>query len=270
MDYSGEMKSHTILFALGLGFFMAWAPQDAAAVGKKLVEGGAGVAGLVVDGDTLTLEDGRRIRLVGIQAPKLPLGRAHVKRQPLADRAKSVLEDIALGKQVRLSYGGQRVDRHGRLLAHLHTPSGEWIQGRLLELGLARVYSFRDNRTWVGRMLALEDKARRARRGIWGLDYYRVRTPDETFRLVDTFQLVQGRVVSAAKVRGRIYLNFGEDWRRDYTVTVSKRDLRAFAEKGLDPLSWRGRVIRVRGWLHWRNGPMIDASHPEQIEVMGE
>jgi len=43
-----------------------------------------------------------------------------------------------------------------------------------------------------------------------------------------------------------------------------------FDRAGIDPTSWKGRRVRVRGWLRKYNGPMIDASHPEQIEVLAD
>ena len=145
----------------------------------------------------------------------------------------------------------------------------------MLELGLARVYSFLDNRALVPEMLALEAGARADKRGLWGHKFYAIRGVLKTEMYdIDTFQVVSGVVHNAARVRGRVYLNFAEDWRRDFTVTVSRKDSRAFAASGLDmktwPLSWVGKKLRVRGWIYWRNGPMIDATHPEQIEVLDE
>ena len=233
-----------------------------------LISGGAARVTEIVDGDTLVLDDGRQVRLVGIQAPKLPLGRAHVKRQPFADQAKTALEQLALGHTVRLSYGGRRTDRYDRQLAHLHDEDGRWIQGDLLLRGLARVYSFRDNRTLVGDMLMLEREARTGGRGIWSHAFYRVRDVSETPQHLDSFQLVEGTVLDSAEVRGRTYLNFGEDWRSDFTVTISPKDKRRFREESFDLLALKGRRIRVRGWLHQRNGPMIDVTHPEQIELL--
>ena len=133
---------------------------------------------------------------------------------------------------------------------------------------MARVYSFPDNRAIVDEMLAAEGRARRAGAGIWGNDWYAIRTPDATVHDIGSFQLVEGRVVSAADVRGTIYLNFGADWRSDFTVKVTKRSRRSFAADGLDLLALENRVIRVRGWLDDYNGPMIEATHPEQIEVL--
>jgi hypothetical protein len=70
--------------------------------------------------------------------------------------------------------------------------------------------------------------------------------------------------------RGRLYLNFAEDWRRDFTVSVERKHVRAFTEAGIDLKGLAGKRVRARGWLAWWNGPMIEATHPEQIEVLGD
>jgi hypothetical protein len=97
-----------------------------------------------------------------------------------------------------------------------------------------------------------------------------VLTATETPNFIDTFQIVEGRVVSAAVVRRRGYLNFGADWRLDFTVTVAPRDRRLFNRAGLAIESYQGRLVRARGWLKSFNGPMIEATHPEQIELLSE
>jgi endonuclease YncB( thermonuclease family) len=224
----------------------------------------------VVDGDTVLLDDGWQVRLVGIQAPKLPLGRKNFQKWPLADESRAVLEEMVKGRDVLLAYGGRRVDRHGRRLAHLFRADGTWIQRELLARGMARVYSFPDNRAIVGEMLEAEVAARRGRAGIWRNSWYAVRAPEDTIRDIGSFQLVEGRVLDAADVRGTVYLNFGENWRDDFTVKISKGDRKRFTADGFDPLSLANRRIRVRGWLDERNGPMIVATHPEQIELLEE
>jgi endonuclease YncB( thermonuclease family) len=223
----------------------------------------------VVDGDTVVLDGGgEQVRLVGIQAPKLPLGRAGFRAWPLAEESKKALQDLVLGKRVTLTFGGRRRDRHGRLLAHLRGEDGTWIQGAMLARGMARVYSFPDNRSRVADMLKMETRARTQGRGIWGLDYYAVIGPENAARAIGTFQVVEGRVVDAAKVKGRTYLNFGPDWRTDFTVTIPPGTAKIFRD--LAPLTLKGRRIRVRGWLKSYNGPSIEATHPEQIEVLAD
>ena len=113
-------------------------------------------------------------------------------------------------------------------------------------------------------------RARRARLGIWTDPYYAVRTPEQTDGDIGSFQVVRGLVVETAEVRGRLYLNFGEDWRNDFTVTVAPRDVDAFEAAGMDLLDLQGRTIQVRGWVDSYNGPQIVATHPEQIEVCDE
>ena len=222
----------------------------------------------MIDGDTVVLEDGREVRLVGIQAPKLPLGREGFETQPLAPEARAAIEAMLAGQAVRLMYGGLEVDRYGRALAHVFTDAGLWVQGEMLRLGLARVYSFADNRAHVADMLALEGEARRARRGIWSHPYYDVRTPESAVSFLDRFELVEGRVLAADEVRGRVYLNYGPDWTTDFTVSIAPADVRRFRTDGIEPLDFGGRTIRVRGWLREFDGPRIDATHPEQIEVL--
>ncbi len=235
-----------------------------------LAPAGTGVVKEIVDGDTLILDDGREVRLVGIQAPKLPLGRAGFAEWPLAREAKAALSGLALGRRLTVSHGGRRTDRHGRLLAHLHDRSGRWIQGELITQGMARVYSFADNRSLVEEMLGLEKAARAARRGIWAHPFYGVIHQRDAMRYLSTFQLIEGRVAKVAVVRGRAYLNFGKDWRTDFTISIAPKNRRLFRKSGVDVAGYEGRMVRVRGWLRSFNGPLVEATHPEQIEVLGK
>lgn len=274
-------------FILVLAALLLWASPGMAAAkearsgaegfatGKQqaaLTQGPSATVVGVIDGDTVVLgqeiSGARQVRLVGIQAPKLPLGRKGFKAWPLAADSKTALGKLVLGKSVRLSFGGTRIDRHRRLLAHLHLTDGRWVQGEMLRLGMARVYTFPDNRALAAEMLGLEREARKTRRGIWDHPFYALRKPQNLARLIGTFQIIEATVVAAAKVKARVYLNFGDDWRSDFTVTLHTKARRMFKKMGLDPLSLQGKRVRVRGWLKKFNGPMIDATHPEQIEVV--
>lgn len=222
----------------------------------------------VIDGDTVRLADGREVRLVGLQAPKLGLGRERFEDWPFSQEAKIRLADMVLERTVTLAFGGTRQDRYGRLLAHLFAEDGSWVQARMIAAGMARTYSFADNRACVGELLAFEGDARFDQRGIWADDYYAPRLASDTgglLHLVNTFQLVEGRVISVARVRGRVFLNFGEDWRTDFTATISPGDLRRFDD---DPESYENLVVRVRGWMKSYNGPEIELTHPEQLEII--
>lgn len=258
--------------ALSILLFQSWTGAASADLtqdlASDLARGASATVVEVIDGDTVVLDTGGEVRLVGIQAPKLPLSRPNFKEWPLAREAKQELEKLVLDRRVTLSHGGARGDRHGRTLAHLHTDDGTWAQGEMLSRGLARVYTFPDNRAAAREMLDREAAARAAKRGIWALGYYRVQDADGRVGPPDTYQLVEGTVRQVADVRGRIFLNFGEDYRTDFTATIAPRDARTFSASDMDLKALEGKRLRLRGWLYERNGPAMDLTHPEQVEVL--
>lgn len=218
----------------------------------------------VVDGETLRLDGGLVVRLIGALAPQ----------GPGAEAARAALEGIVRGRLVRLFYGGRRRDRHGRALAQVFA-TGEngraWLQGLLVEAGLAQVYSFADDRACAADLLAKEAAARAAGKGLWSNGGFAVADALDLETLVGAehrFAIVEGMIHAAIEVRGRVYLNFEADWRRDFTVSVAPRDRRAFETLGIDLAGLGGRRVRVRGWIVRRNGPMIEADHADQIEVL--
>lgn len=240
---------------------------------EGLRDGPQGIVRQVTDGDTIVLDDGLTIRLIGTQAPKLPLGRDDFKAWPMAEEAKAALESLVLGKSVQLRYGGATVDRHGRALGHLFLAAepATWVQQALVSRGLARVYSFPDNRACLAELMAAEGHARTMKLGIWEDPYYHVRQaarPQALLERSGNYELVEGRVLLADRAGGRVYLNFGRRWKEDFTAVIDAKAVRLFGDSGLDPLVLEGALVRVRGWVDDRDGPRIEVSHPEQIEVL--
>jgi len=239
----------------------------------RLVPGG--IVAEVTDGDTVVLDSGLVVRLIGTQAPKLPLGREGFPTWPLAPEAKSALEALVLNRTVQLGYGGEEIDRYERALAHLFltdvADDPVWAQLHMVRAGLARVYSFPDNRQCLDQLFAGEAQARVERLGIWADPYYSVRAADrpaELAKLAGNYELVEGRVLLADQSGSRVYLNFGRIWKEDFTAVIEASALRLFEKDGLDPLTLDGALVRIRGWVDNRDGPRIEVTHPEQIEVL--
>ncbi len=225
----------------------------------------------VLSGDTLVLDrplfGTTAVRLVGVQAPRPASSRTGADAWPLAENARRTLAELTAGRRIRLLHRGGATDRHRRLVAHVVRDDGLWLQGEMLRRGMVRVVGDAAHRARLAEMLAIEGEARRARRGLWHHPFYAVRKAEDAQAYFDSYQLVEGVVVAAARVRDRVYLNFGEDWRTDFTVSIAKASLPLFEEAGLDLLGLQGRPVRVRGWIVRRNGPLIEATHPEQIEL---
>jgi endonuclease YncB( thermonuclease family) len=203
----------------------------------------------VPDGASVVLGDGTTVRLAGIEP---------------APAARKTLAALVLGREVAVE--PVFTDRHGRRHAQLRRSDGLWIQGEMLSRGLARVRTTPDDRVLAAEMLALEGEARGAGRGAWPHPTWTVRTPETAARFVDSYQLVEGRVVAAERVRNQVFLNFGTDRKTDFTVRIGPAALKLWRAAELDPLALDGSRVRVRGWLRAWDGPLIDATHPEQVE----
>ena len=223
--------------------------------------GGAAELRAVIDGGTLALADGRVLRLVGIEAPD-PARRAE---HDLAARATAALEKLVARKPLELRYAGNGIDRNGHVLAELFA-GGRWVQRELVRRGLARVRGAADNRAGLAALLAVEQTARAARRGIWRLRAFAVRDAADAARDAGTWQIVEGKVVDVALVEGGAYVNFGPDWRTAFSLHIGRDALKLMRDSGVDPQSLKGARLRVRGFIDGTRRPTIEVSFPEQIE----
>lgn len=215
----------------------------------------------------LVLQDGRAARLEGLLVPGNGGDRSS---QLLGSQVVHSLADLLQGRDVILATGSPPEDRYGRLRAQVFVESTHnWVQLEMLRQGLARVSIAPDRRECAKDLYAAEDAARRARTGIWAHPDYGVR-PAATSLLSesDTFQIVTGKVISAHIRNGRAYLDFGPSWQTDFAVTISPEDLKTFRKAGVDPLSYEGKTVRVRGWVETMRRPEIEVAAPEDIEVL--
>ncbi|WGF89061.1 thermonuclease family protein [Marinivivus vitaminiproducens] len=161
-------------------------------------------------------------------------------------------------------------DRYGRSFGQIEDGDGAWLQGILLERGLAlaRVEGESDARAL--RLLEAEAKARSARVGLWSGERPPVETVAqlEARRFAPGYRLVEGRVLAVAEQGGGVYLNFGEDWKSDVTFKLDRKVARVLERDGQKPADLAGRMIRVRGWVYDANGPMIDVISRHQMEIL--
>ena len=92
------------------------------------------------------------------------------------------------------------------------------------------------------------------------------RTPEQLDNRTGTFQIVEGTVQTATMVKGRAYINFGADYRKDFTVTVAPQDMKLFRQERFDVRKLAGQRLRVRGWVELFNGPEMEIADPAAIE----
>lgn len=277
----------TTLIALGAAFCSAAAvlassepalPSLPAA--ECMLETGATLSVREVhDTQDVILEGGQEldlgVRTVGLDGPR-------TKRA-----LETLLEDRAITIYRSRGRAHTYQDRYGRMRGHAVVRVATttiWLQGFLVSQGLARVAIEGVAGACTSRLLEIEEEARQHRRGYWSSNVFQVFDANETTSIsaqLGRFTIVEGRIRRISKIGDRIYLNMGKSWRDDFTVRVPAWLANDDLESGtltlrttvanVSPASLtRGSLIRVRGWIEQRGGPLIEVDQPEQIERCGK
>ena len=218
----------------------------------------------VFDGDTVKLGDGRRLRLIGIDAPET--GRDGSASQPYAEAARAALQAALQsgGNALSLQFGEERSDRYGRLLAHAYRADGTNLAVVLLRRGLATTLAIPPNTATADCYLAMEQEARAARRGLWRLAAYRVIDADSLAPDTRGLRIVRGEVTGITRTRSQLRLGLPGRLQ----VRIAARDLGNFAAGYLESLA--GQTVEVRGRIEpEQHGLGVRVRHPAAIVPAG-
>lgn len=227
----------------------------------------------VLDSQTLRLADGRSVRLLGLVGPRPPLTVDDASTWQPEQAAREALITLTEGRTITLAFDHRQRDRYGRLLAHVfvwYNGRRFWVQGELLSHGHARAAILPGTTACTKELLTHENIARDAGLGLWQQRYYRVLKPNPARWLLarrrHRFEIVEGTVKDVAIVKSRVYLNFGDNWRTDFTAALPKKALRGTTMSPDTLRALKGQRVRVRGWIERNNGPYMKLAHPDIIE----
>ena len=119
----------------------------------------------VVDGDTVVLVDGQKVRYIGINAPEL----AHEDHdaEPFAEVSKRFNALLVNRRKVRLEYDRERFDRYRRLLAYVFLENATFVNAEILSNGYAYLLKKRPNLKYDKILLQSQRSAMSAKKGIW-------------------------------------------------------------------------------------------------------
>jgi endonuclease YncB( thermonuclease family) len=257
---------NTVLMAFCVLAVVEPALAQASACGPKLI--GTGEVTAVLDGRSFRLDDGRDVRLAGIDVPLIAPAERQSSEAAIA--ARTALTTLIQGRTVQLKAASSTADRYGRLVAFASVSDEIPVQYLLLAQGHARVAQSGDEAACRADLLKHESTARIARLGLWGDPAYAVRPAGEAPSLAANrgrYTVVEGKVLSVRTSGSTTYMNFARRWSTGFAVTIRKRDERTFAAAGLAPKSLEGKRIRVRGYIEQRSGPRIEGAEPAQIEM---
>lgn len=220
------------------------------------------------------LDDGSQVRVAGVILPQPPEETSSSDGWPPFAEMRSFLEQVLIGKIVRLAPDGRDRDRYDVRVAHVVFESGAeiaWLAAELVKRGLARVDPLRGLGPCVERLLVLEAEARAAGAGLWRLPHYRLRDAANTAAMrADALQFViaEGVVHDVVRRGADIYLNFGPERRTGFSASISERDRKGIEASGLRLADLAGLRVRLRGYVELRDGPIIRIGHHAQIEPL--
>ncbi|PPQ15519.1 nuclease [Bradyrhizobium sp. AC87j1] len=218
---------------------------------------GEGRVAAVVDARSVRLDDGREIRLAGIETTAT---------------TKQALTSLLAGRDVTLRGSDDTPDRYGRQSALVFIGESDTsVQAMLLAQGDAMVSAEITDKDCAAALMTSEAEARRQKKGSWAdpSAIKNAESSDDILAGIGRFVVVEGKVLSVRQAGAMTYLNFGRNWTRGFAVTISKRTLPAFEGAGITLKSLEGQRIRVRGWVEGSTGPRIDVRLLGQVELLG-
>jgi micrococcal nuclease len=118
----------------------------------------------VIDGDTVELTGGDRLRLLAIDTPE--------KGEPFHDAAMACLASVTRNRGIQVEYDRQRRDRYGRMLGFVYVEDTMLVNRVLVDSGLAYVYFFKDDdlsRKEYRQLLEAQRRAMGRRSGLWSV-----------------------------------------------------------------------------------------------------
>jgi endonuclease YncB( thermonuclease family) len=219
----------------------------------------------VIDGDTIELAGGSRVRYIGVNTPETTVkkGREWIySPRPFALEALSFNRSILGTGKITLEFDEQKKDTYGRILAYVRNEQGQFVNEELIGAGLAYVYTFYPNTKYVRSLSLAQEQAVNDEKGIW-LDARRMLEREEGRGMV-----VEG-VVNSVEPAGR-YLIFRVAGPDDnmFRGLFPLRNLPMFEELGIDPFEhYKGKRVVFTGIS--RGGSSFYIDNPYQIRGTG-
>jgi micrococcal nuclease len=210
----------------------------------------------VIDGDTMEISGGDRVRLLGIDAPE--------RGDHLSGQATDRLRELIAPGSVTLEVCEDR-DTYGRLLATVRAEKVN-VNRILLQEGMALPMLIPPCGGSVAvDVLAAAAQAVLSGKGIYSLNGYRIISHIEAGNHIGEHAMVKGKILELHRGRKAWHLNFGPDWNTDFTAVLFRDGIQRFSDLGIDPADLVGSEVLVIGKVKRYNGPEIIIHGPDQV-----
>jgi len=210
----------------------------------------------VIDGDTVLMGSGNKIRLIGIDTPE--------KGMPGSIEATARLTGLLQGVSVRVQACEEK-DQYGRELAVLLLGDSN-LNLVMLEEGLAVPLLIAPCGTLVAdEVLKSTAVAILGRKGLYAGEEFLTVPHVKANQYIGKSVVVNGRIMAVKEGKKAVHFNFGKDWRTDFTAVIFNSSLKRFEHLGIDPFEMVGKTVLISGVISEYYGPEIIIRRPEQL-----
>jgi len=221
----------------------------------------------VIDGDTIIIGSGERVRYIGIDTPEH--GEAFFEEA--RDMNKTLLK---AGDVEIVECRGEKKDKYNRTLGWVYA-GGTFVNGELLSTGLARILIIPpcgvEKRALLER---LAWQARSAGKGLWSEEGGAEKAPlvplEEAGRHIGRLVRVRGDLRRVRERDGTVFMELGHEERQGLKLVIFKGALRAFKSAGIDPSGFSGSAVSVTGVVRrYKGRAEIILVDPGQVSLRG-
>jgi len=228
----------------------------------------------VIDGDTIVLENGDKIRLIGVDAPEI-----HESTKPVGEfawEAKKFVEDFlkSNGWKISLEFDEEKYDYYGRTLAYVYGKDG-MLNDLLLQNGLARPLFYESTSRYIDKFVSSYKNAFLNRKGIFTkYDSAQILTPDEKNiqDFLGKIVWLKIRVDSISKDQYGNYEIIGTWNNKKAFIKIRREEYEyIFLPENYNIYSLKNKTVKFFGELWWsfyKNMPMILIRAPFEIKII--
>lgn len=205
----------------------------------------------VIDGDTIVVKKGKKqekVRLAGIQTSEITESSPEV----FAIEAKNFVQKKLKNKYVTLEIlQSTPRDKYGRILANVYIePHNIWLQGLLLEKGLAFAYIFPDYNFKIKELYQKEQEAMEQKLNMWNSKEFKVINAKEANANLHKYKIIKDKVFSIQHRKNFVLLSMGK--RQNPLTVFIKNEEVAKLHFPIDKL--QNKTVQVRGFPYYKNG----------------
>lgn len=193
----------------------------------------------IYDGDTIMLEGGEQIRLLGVNTPEI---QSRVRsEEPGGVAAKEWLQKLLKEKVIFLEYDEEKKDKYKRKLAHVFLPNGKHVNLALLENGLGTLSIIPPNLRYADKLIQAQQHAEKKKLGLWAMPEYQPHPIAQISDHTTGWRRFTGSPIGIKTNKKYTRLIFSDK----IDVRIANSNLKLFPEIS----TYVGKPLEIRGWV---------------------